>query len=338
MNASSPRIALVGCGAIAENYYLPALAASPSVLKRLILVDHDEIRLKKLSFQYKIERIARDHREVLEEADAAILALPTGLHAPVGMDFLTRGRPVLCEKPLAENALQASRMVEEADRRETMLAVNYLQRRLPHFAAIHEMFASQTYGEPLFIEYVVGEIFDWPTVSGFYFRSDPATRGILRDRGAHAADHICWWLGGQPAVTSSENDAFGGSEATTQVRFQRGNCTGVLTMNWFVNVPCRLFIQFGEGIVEGDVYDYRRLVLWQKGKRSEIHLNSRIQTKLDVAAEIVNNFIGVVERGDLPLVSGADVLDSLAFVDECYQKAVRFDMPWYRHMEADHVR
>ncbi len=337
MTSSIPKIALIGCGAIAEQYYLPALAASPSILANLILVDRDAGRLEKLSAKYKVGREARDHREVLEEADGVILALPTGLHAPIGIEFLSRGIPILCEKPLAENAANARRMVEAADRAETFLAVNYLQRVIPHFARIKELLAGRVYGEPLFIEYVIGEIFDWPTVSGFYFKSDPSTCGILRDRGAHAADHICWWLGGRPEVTRSENDSFGGSEATARVRFARGKCDGVLTMSWFADVPCRVMIQCEGGIIEGNVYDYQRLVIWKEGKKNEVILNSPIQTKLDVAENIVNNFIGVIERGEKPLVSGADVLDSVEFVDECYQKAVPFDMPWYRAAEAKHA-
>jgi hypothetical protein len=36
---NSPRIALLGCGAIAEEYYLPALGRHVSILENLILVD-----------------------------------------------------------------------------------------------------------------------------------------------------------------------------------------------------------------------------------------------------------------------------------------------------------
>lgn len=337
MNTSTPKIALIGCGAIAEEYYLPALAASPAILRNLILVDRDESQLAKISAKYKVGKMTRDHREVLEEADGAIIALPTGLHAPIGTEFLSRSIPVLCEKPLAENADIARRMVEAADRHETTLAANYLQRRIPHFARIKELLDGQVYGKPLTMDYVIGEIFNWPTVSGFYFTSDPATRGILRDRGAHAADHICWWLGGKPEVVRSENDSFGGSEATARVRFERGTCAGTLSMNWFADVPCRVVIHCEGGNIECNIYDYQRLVITKNGKAGELNLDSPIETKLDVAEEIVNNFIGVIERGDRPLISGADVLDSVEFVDECYRKAERFDMPWYRFAEVRNV-
>lgn len=338
MTNSLPKIAIIGCGAIAENYYLPALASFPSVLANLILVDREQGRLEKLSAAHKVGREARDHIEVLDEADGAIIALPTGLHAHVALDFLSRGIPVLCEKPLAENVIQARRMVETATRCETTLAVNYLQRLIPHFARAKKLIQTQTYGKLLSMEYVIGEIFNWPTVSGFYFKSDPSTRGVLRDRGAHAVDHICWWLGGKPNLISSQNDSFGGSEAVARVEFEHEGCEGSLTVSWFADVPCRFILHCEQAAIEGDIYDYRRLRIIEDGHARDVFLDSPIQTKGDVAQAIVGNFINIIERGDAPLVSGKDVLDSIAFTDECYEQAIRFDMPWYPALEVEHVR
>ena len=338
MTNSTPKIAIIGCGAITENYYLPALASSLDILANLILVDHEQGRLEKISVMHKVGREARDHHEVLDEADGAIIALPTGLHAPVALDFLSRGIPVLCEKPLAENAAQARRMVETANRCETTLAANYLQRLIQHIAHAKELIQTQTYGKLVSIEYVIGEIFNWPTVSGFYFKSDPSTRGVLRDRGAHAVDHICWWLGGKPNLVSSQNDSFGGSEAVARVEFERAGCEGSLTLSWFADVPCRFILRCEKAVIEGDIYDYRRLRIIEGGRARDVFLDSPIQSKGDVAQAIVDNFIRVIERGDAPLVSGENVLDSVAFTDECYEQAIPFDMPWYPALEVEHVR
>lgn len=297
-NSKTPRIAVIGCGAIAEEYYLPALASFPSVMENLILVDRDQARLDKFTAKYQVRRSARDHREVQNEADGVIIALPTGLHAPIGVEFLSRKIPVLCEKPLAEDAAHARILIEMAHQKETALAVNYLQRIIPHFAHVKKLLSEKTYGAPLKMEYVIGEIFNWPTVSGFYFQSDPSTRGILRDRGAHAVDHICWWLGGKPDLLSSYNDAFGGSEAVAHVAFEKDACKGRLVMSWFADVPCRFSIECERGTIEGEIYDYQKLIITEGGRKREVFVNSPIHTKLDVAREIVSNFIAVIEKGD----------------------------------------
>lgn len=334
LNSTAPRIALIGCGAIAEEYYLPALASFPTVMENLLLVDQNQERLDKFSAKYPVQRVARDYHEVLNEADGAIIALPTGLHMPVGLEFLSSHVPVLCEKPLAENSGNAKALIELARQNEIALAVNYLQRIIPHFARVNELLRSKEYGSPLKMEYVIGEIFNWPTVSGFYFKSDPSTRGILRDRGAHAMDHICWWLGGKPNLLSSCNDSFGGSEAVAHVGFERDTCKGNLVISWFADVPCRFLIQCEGGAIEGEIYDYQKLIITEGGKRREVIVNSPIHTKVDVARRVVSNFMAAIEGKENPLVEGADVLDSIVLTDEAYDSAQLLNMPWYQSEEV----
>lgn len=334
MKSKAPRIAVIGCGAIAAEYYLPALASFPAVMENLLLVDQSQERLDKVLERYPVQRAVRDYHEVLNEVDGVIIALPTGLHALVGIEFLSHRIPVLCEKPLAENADYARVLIELSYQNRTALAVNYLQRIIPHFARVKELLSSKVYGSPLKMEYVIGEIFNWPTVSGFYFKSDPSTRGILRDRGAHAMDHICWWLDGKPDLISSYNDSFGGSEAVAHVEFEKDTCKGKLVMSWFADVPCRFSIECEGGTIEGEIYDYQKLIITEGGKRREIIVDSPIHTKLDVARKMVSNFLAVIEGKEKPLVEGAAVLDSIEFVDEAYEQALLLHMPWYPFEEV----
>ncbi len=169
LTESSPRIALIGCGAIAESYYLPALARQPHILETLILVDRDVARAQKLAAIFGVKRCFADYREILDDSDGVIIALPTYLHHPVALEFLARGVHVLCEKPLAESAANAREMVEQARCTGAALAVNYLQRLYSSFAMVKGLLEQKTLGEPLSIKYTVGEEFRWPTVSGFYF-------------------------------------------------------------------------------------------------------------------------------------------------------------------------
>ncbi|MEW5961101.1 MAG: Gfo/Idh/MocA family oxidoreductase, partial [Chloroflexota bacterium] len=125
---SSPRIAVIGCGAITEWFYLPALARHPSVLQKLILVDRDEARAQKLARQFNVQRCLADYHEVLDEVDGAIIAVPTHFHYPIAMEFLVRGIPILCEKPLAETAVKAREMVAQAQKSGVALATNYTRR------------------------------------------------------------------------------------------------------------------------------------------------------------------------------------------------------------------
>jgi len=326
-----PKIAIIGCGAIAERYYLPALARHPAILKNLILVDRDKARIQKLATQFNVRNYVVDFGEVLEEIDGVIIALPIELHHPISMEFLSRGVHVLCEKPLAESADKAREMVEEAHQSRAILAVNYFQRLIPSFVKVKNLLAEKTLGEPLFLKYCVGEKFDWPTVTGFYFNSNISARGVLRDRGAHVIDHICWWLGGKPNLLSSQNDSFGGSDAVAHIQFMHNKCFGEVKLSWLSSFPCKYIAKCQGGIVEGDVYDYQSVVLTENsGRKRQVKLQS--ESKSDIGFRMVTNFINVIYKDGKPLVAGSDVLDSIQFIDECYKAATRFDMPWYEFL------
>jgi len=331
-----PKIALIGCGAIAKEYYLPALTRDTYILNNLVLVDSHRERAQKLATKFEVARYIVDYHEVLDEVEGVIIAVPTHLHHPITMEFLSRGVHVLCEKPLAESANKARMMVEQARKTGVALAVNYLQRLIPSFAKVKELLAEKTLGEPLSITYFVGEEFKWPTVSGFYFNSPISSGGVLRDRGAHVFDHICWWLGEKPKLVSSQNDAFGGREAVAYVQFEHQKCIGEVKLSWLASFPCRFMVECERGTIEGDVYDYQSILLKRGvGQNQRINLKSRDKTKVDIACKVVANFMRVVKNNELPLVSGSDVLDSIKFIDECYEAATRFDMPWYEIRELN---
>jgi len=333
LNKKRPKISLIGCGAIAERYYLPSLSRHPSVLENLILVDHDRKRAQSLATQFKVMNYLVDYREVLEEVDGVIIALPIELHYPISMEFLSRGVHVLCEKPLAESADKARDMIEQAQKTGAFLSVNYFQRLIPSFAKVKQLLADNSFGEPLVIKYFVGELFDWPTVSGYYFKSKTSARGVLRDRGAHVMDHICWWLDGKPNLVSCQNDSFGGSDAVVHVHFEHNCCLGEVKLSLLSKFPCRFIVKCEQGSIEGDVYDYQNVILTSaSGRKKRFKLKSG--SKFNIGYQIVTNFINVINKNEKPLVSGNDVLDSIQFIDECYEAASRFDMPWYEVLKA----
>ena len=332
-----PRLAIIGCGAITEEYYLPALAEHRAdVLGKAVLVDVNDARARYLAHKFAVPSHRSAFADVVDDVDAAIIAVPTHLHHPVSLAFLSRGIPVLCEKPLAESAIKAREMIEAAGKQGAPLAVNYLQRFIPSFAKVEELLHENSLGQATSLKYYVAEQFRWPTVSGFYFNSPVSARGILRDRGAHVFDHICWWLAAKPTLVSSQNDSFGGSEAVAHVRFRQDRCCGEARLSWLANSRCAYEITCDGGTISGEVYDYCRITVQSSGRPpSTNHAQVKRKTKLDIANLIVSNFLEVLSKGAAPLVTGTDVLDSIAFIDECYANATRMPMPWYQGLEVE---
>jgi predicted dehydrogenase len=62
---NSPQIAVVGCGAITELFYLPALMKHRNAVKNLILIENDKARAKSITNKFKINNYSTDYQESL---------------------------------------------------------------------------------------------------------------------------------------------------------------------------------------------------------------------------------------------------------------------------------
>lgn len=327
---NAPRIAVIGCGAIVESYYLPAIAKYPSVLERLVLVDSNEARAQKAACAFNVHNYVCDYHEILNEVDAAIIAVPHHLHYRISMDFLIKGVHVLCEKPLAVSSVEAKEMVAQAEKSGVTISVNNTRRLFPSYPKIKELVSAGTIGNLLSLKYFDGEDFRWPTASGFYFNSETSPKGVLLDRGAHVLDAICWWLGGKPKLLSCETDSFGGPEAVASIEFEHNNCSGQVRLSWLSKLQNTYKIIGELGVIEGGIEEWGKVtVTFRCGKTKKIKLESEEENYNDFGNRVVTNLLGVVSKGEKPIIPASEVIPSIELIEECYSIASRFNMPWY---------
>lgn len=74
-----------------------------------------------------------DHRLLLEQVDALVLAAPTSLHHQLGRECLQAGKHLLIEKPLARTPEQAADLVDLAREKAVILQVGHIERFNPAF-------------------------------------------------------------------------------------------------------------------------------------------------------------------------------------------------------------
>ena len=77
--------------------------------------------------------------ELKGNVDAAVVAVPTSLHAEVGCELLESGIDVLVEKPIAADLPSARRLVDVAAEHERILQVGHLERFNPALAALKKI-------------------------------------------------------------------------------------------------------------------------------------------------------------------------------------------------------
>jgi predicted dehydrogenase len=90
----NPNLALIGCGAISRNFYLPALAKLRSQFGNIWLVDpsaHAVSQAESIVFGKK----AGEFEEVTDEIHLVIIATPNQLHFPLADEALSRRRKVV---------------------------------------------------------------------------------------------------------------------------------------------------------------------------------------------------------------------------------------------------
>ena len=327
-----PKIAVIGCGAIVESLYAPALQRHSPALS-LVCYDRDERRALQVAQSLGAERWATDYRDGLEDVDGAIVAVPASLHHEVAMQCLSRGVHVLCEKPLATSPEQAEELVDAADRNSIALSVNNGRRLFPAFRETARLVAAGSIGTPRKLKMQLGEQFDWPAASASYFGVAAGGKGVLLDIGAHVLDLVCWWLEGKPTITDYADDSLGGTEAYAVLDFVHQRCTGRITLSWLSRLQNRFTIIGDEGAISSGIYDWRSLNLTTSGRTARLRLPSTARTISELGYEMVDNFLDVVAGKAAPLVSGRDVLPSIQLISECYSRRRRVAMPWYDAME-----
>ncbi len=327
-------IAVIGCGAIAESFYLPALERLPAV--KAVLVDREHGRLETLGRRLAGARTATDYRRILPDVDAAILATPPDSHFPIGKACLRAGVHLLCEKPLAMTAAEARELADVAGQEGLVLGVNNTRRLFPASAHVRRQVESGALGRIRKVEYFEGQPFAWPTTSGFYFAAGPAPRGVLMDRGAHVLDLICWWLGATPRLTASRNDSFGGPEAVAHLELEHDDCRVDVRLSWLYKQRNRFTVVGEEGRLEGDIYDWRALEQITKSGRAKTRkFASKAGVFNDFGHIVTGNFIAAAGGREDILVPGAAVVPSIELIEDGYRQATRFALPWLEEVPKD---
>lgn len=174
------------------------------------ICDLDEKVMTKIGSEYGISLHYQDFNKLFDSGkiDAVSICLPNSLHAPASIAALEAGLHVLCEKPVAENATAAQKIIEAEAGSTGKFMVCYNRRYRPDVAW---MKAAITKG-------LLGQIYQvkagWireagiPTKTGWFINKEVAGGGPLIDLGVHMLDLALWLLDyPQPLTVSGDVQA-----------------------------------------------------------------------------------------------------------------------------------
>lgn len=138
------KVGVIGVGSLGR-HHARIMASTPGV-RLLGVVDINRENGRKIAEEYGTEHFL-DHRELIEMVDCVSVAAPTVDHYTVCMDYLTAGKHVLVEKPIASTVEEGEEMVRQAKAKGVVFQVGHLERFNPAFTAVKDLIS-----EPKFFE------------------------------------------------------------------------------------------------------------------------------------------------------------------------------------------
>lgn len=329
----TPRLALIGCGAIAELFHLPAFARLPRLREKLVLVDANPQRLRAMADRFGTSRTCQTIHELDPRIQGVIIATPPTSHCELALHFLQRGIHVLCEKPLSESVAEAREVVQAAASTGATLAVNQTRRLFPTYEIVREWIAHGEFGRLQRIEYHDGCEFSWPAATAFHF--SPNARGALSDTGIHLLDTVCWWLNDTPNLVACYTDADGGPEAMATVDLEWKSCQIEIKVSRLGNLRNGVRITGSKGRLDMGIEDWSEVRLYRSNSgRKQARIARPPRKYSDVAIPLLQNFAEVCAGRAAPLISGESTLPAVTLLAKAYAEAQPYAAPWDEHWES----
>ncbi len=322
------RFGIIGCGAISEALYLPALART-SICSEFHLLDTEPSRLSALARTYGAKSHTTSLADLMGKVDVAVIATPPLTHDRIATTLLTAGKHVFCEKPMTIRPSDAESLVRLATAANAILMVNHHRRGFPSMARIRQIVQKGELGRLLEVIWVEGYKPTWPTQSGYYYiqrtQDGLPGSGVLLDMGAHVIDLLCWWFGTAPQVTECQTDSYGGPDSRARISLDFDGTPVTVDLGSYVRMTNVYRLTFEHGTIRGKTSDPARFEL----RRND----AKRATVVDCGkggnwARVLVNFVAVVGGQERPIVTGQDVLPSIRTIAEGYRVAAPFDEPW----------
>jgi predicted dehydrogenase len=350
--------ALIGCGAVTQILYTPALVKleREGVIGTVALVDPNPERTALVGKILSTGRQYQDLQAMLADRkpDLAIVAAPHRFHAELTIACLERGIPVLCEKPMAPTMADCDRMLKASDETGCMLAVGHFRRFFPATKMVKNILDAGLLGAVGSFRFLDGENYMWPAQTASPFKRAEAGGGVLIDIGAHTIDLLLWWLG-EVAEVLYQDDAMGGVEANCRMRLRMmSGAEGIVQLSRDCLLPNRYVIECQKGWIAYmcDVVDRIEWGLYD----SDYSLNSEIRMTaaptrntmrepgpavpgyMDCFTTQLRNVVAAIRGTENLRVPGTEARKCVALIEKCYRNRKLLEMPWLDRTEIQRAQ
>ena len=253
-------VGVIGCG-----YWGPNLVRNFAWTEGAAVVavaDAQLGRAQALAARYGVAKVYADATDLLADPDVelVVVATPARTHYPLTLAAIESGRHVLVMKPMTTNPHDAADLVDRANARGVMLAVDHTFVYTPAVRQLREMVAAGDLGEIYYIDSV--------RINLGVFQSDV---NVIWDLGPHDISIIDYIMGGQePTEVAAVGAAHAGSlrENVAYVTMRYGpNVLAHVHVNWLAPAKIRRTIVGGsrQMVIYDDMQPSEKLQVYDRG-------------------------------------------------------------------------
>lgn len=190
------RVGIIGCGGIANGKHMPSLSKLNNV-EMVAFCDIIVEKAEKAKEEYGTadSAVYEDYKKLLEDKtiDVVHVCTPNRAHSFITVDALEAGKHVMCEKPMAINAVEAKKMLDAANRTGKMLTIGYQNRQNPGAQYLKNEAVAGTFGDIYYARAVALRRRAVPTW-GVFLNEYEQGGGPLIDIGTHSLDLTLWTM------------------------------------------------------------------------------------------------------------------------------------------------
>lgn len=315
------KLAVIGCGAVAEICHLPVLKHMGEFdIRYLVDVSEDRINLLKERLGIKGEPIL-DYQEVLSnrDIDAVMVLTPPKFHYKMVIDAANAGKHVFCEKPFAMNTQEAEEMIKVCNDNKVKLLVGFNFRFIPQFSKIKELIDKGFFGKLIGGHSTFfGNAFDWPSVSKFQYNKAEGG-GALFEMGVHHIDLMNWFFGEANTIFSkvvSLNNNVVDDNASVFIQYKNGaNC--IVYTGWNKLSINTITVMGTDGYATASTRK-NEVLYYRKDLVSQAPIRIKVKRLFPYEAEL-KYFHDLILNKNSSLMSAKEIINSVKVIEKAYE-------------------
>jgi len=322
-------LAIIGCGAVFDQFQLPALKKIKKT--PTVFIDINKDLAESYAKKYN-GKSTTNYLEQLDCFDAAIVSVPHFLHAPICRDLLKSKKHVFIEKPFVPHFVQAIELNGLAKKINRTICVGNFRRYKKGSLWVKQLIDSGELGEIQEFHFREGGVYSWPATTNSFWDKNKACGGVLIDTGAHTIDQLCYLLG-EANVIEYKDDSDGGVEADCFIELQLENdAKGTVDLSRTRDIGSSAIIKGSKGELIMDLLsnEIRTNPIELLDIKRDGIIGRKIKTEpyIDLFNMQFNAWFNAIKSGSDDYIKGEDVLPSIKIISQCYIMKKQLSYGW----------